>query len=172
MINSISLEKSRFDKLIGLLSGTDLKIIALCMSDDGMPESADKRFKIAGDLINKMVKHNIAVENIYIDPLVQPIPTHTKYGVEFLTAVDRIMNSFDGCHTICGLTNISFGLPNRKLLNRTFLAMAVAKGLDAAIIDPLNQEMRSALFAAQALIGEDDFCMDYIKAYRKGTLAG
>lgn len=170
MINSISLEKDRFDKLIGLIAGTDLKIIALCMSDAGMPESADQRFEIADDLINEITKHNIAIENIYVDPLVQPVSTNTLYGVEFLTAVDQIMINFKGCHTICGLANVSYGLPARSLLNRTFLAMAVAKGLDAVIIDPLNQKIRSVLYAAQALAGKDDFCMNHINAYRTGVL--
>lgn len=171
MINSISLERERFDTLIGLLAGTNLKIIALCMSDKGMPETADQRFDIADDLINELVKHNIALENIYLDPLVQPISTNTQYGAEFLTAVERIMINFNGCHTICGLSNISFGLPQRRLLNRIFLSMAVAKGMDAAIIDPLNREIRNALYAAQALIGKDDFCMEYITAYRAGKFS-
>lgn len=170
MINSISLEKDRFERLIGLLAGTDLKIIALCMSDKGMPESADERFETAENLINEIVKHHISIENIYVDPLVQPISTNTLYGAEFLSAIEQIMTGFRGCHTICGLTNISYGLPARHLLNRTFLSMAVAKGLDAAIIDPLNTQMRSVLYAAQALAGRDDFCMDYIKAFRKGSL--
>lgn len=171
MINSISLEKERFDRIIGLLAGTDLKIIALCMSDDGMPETADQRFEIADALINRLVRHDIALENIYVDPLVQPVSTNTRYGVEFLLAVEQIMSNFKGCHTICGLSNISFGLPQRKLLNRIFLSMAVAKGLDAAIIDPLNREMRSVLYAALALAGKDDFCMEYIKAFRAGKLS-
>ncbi len=171
MINSISLEKDRFDRLIGLVSGTDLKVIALCMSDDGMPETADQRFAIAEKLINELVKNNIPLENIYVDPLVQPISTNIMYGPEFMTAVERIMTSFKGCHTICGLTNISYGLPERKLINRTFLSMAVAKGLDSVIIDPLDKLMLRTLHAAQALSGNDDFCMQYIKAFRAGNLS-
>lgn len=171
LINSISLEKDRFDNLINVVSGTDLKVIALCMSDEGMPVTADQRFAIAEQLINELVKHNIPLENIYVDPLVQPVSTNTQYGVEFMDAIERIMTTFKGCHTICGLTNISYGLPERKLLNRTFLSMAVAKGLDSVIVDPLDTLMRQALYSAWTLSGKDDFCMEYITAYRAGKLS-
>ncbi len=171
MINSISYEKKRLETLLPLVAGTDLKVIALCMSDDGMPETASQRFKIAENLINELVKNNIPLENIFVDPLVQPVSTNITYGIEFMSAIERIMTHFDGCHTICGLTNISYGLPERKLLNRVFLSMAVAKGLDAVIIDPLDKKMRAALYAAQTLSGRDDFCMEYIKAFRSEKLS-
>jgi 5-methyltetrahydrofolate--homocysteine methyltransferase len=149
-----------------VIAGTRLKVIALCMSDDGMPETSEQRFETADKLINKLLQNNVKFENIYVDPLVQPISTNIMCGVEFIKAVEQIMTGFPGCHTICGLTNISYGLPQRKLLNRTFLPMAVAKGLDAVIIDPLDKQMRQSLYASQALAGHDDFCMEYIKAYR------
>ncbi len=171
MINSISLEKERFENVIPLLAGTDLRVIALCMSDEGMPETTDQRLDIADALINKLIQNNIAIENIYVDPLVQPVSTNSQYGVAFLDTVDQIMLNFKGCHTICGLTNISFGLPERKLLNRTFLSMAVSKGLDAVIIDPLDRQIRQTLFAATALSGHDDFCVEYIKAFRSKKLS-
>jgi 5-methyltetrahydrofolate corrinoid/iron sulfur protein methyltransferase len=170
MINSISLEKDRFDKLIGLIAGTDLKVVALCMSDEGMPQTADQRFAIAEKLINKLIKNNVLLENIYVDPLVQPVSTDIRYGVEFMGAVERIMTTFKGCHTICGMTNISFGLPKRKLLNRTFLSMAIAKGLDGVIINPLDSLIVQSLTSALTLAGRDDFCMQYIKAFRSGRL--
>jgi cobalamin-dependent methionine synthase I len=170
MINSISLEKNRYDALMPLLAGTDLKVIALCMSDEGMPESADDRVAIAEKLVNGLVKHNIPLENIYVDPLVQPVSTNSTFGHEFLSAVSKIMTTFDGCHTICGLSNISYGLPERKLLNRTFVSMAIAAGLDAAIINPLDVQMTSNIAAASAIAGKDDFCLNYISAYRAGKL--
>lgn len=172
MINSISLEKSRYDALMPVIAGTDLKVIALCMSDEGMPESADDRVAIAEKLVNGLVKHNIPLENIYIDPLVQPVSTNATFGHEFLSAVRKIMTTFGGCHTICGLSNISYGLPERKLLNRTFVSMAIAAGLDAAIINPLDVQMTSNIAAASAIAGKDDFCLNYISAYRAGKLGG
>ncbi|MBW1899562.1 MAG: methyltetrahydrofolate cobalamin methyltransferase [Deltaproteobacteria bacterium] len=171
MINSISLEKDRFDKLIPLVAGTDLKIIALCMSDEGMPETADDRFIIAEKLVNELVRNNVPLENIYVDPLVQPVSTNIHFGMACLDAIEKIMKTLRGCHTICGLSNISFGLPVRKLLNRTFISMAIVKGLDAVIINPLDTSMTSAVTAGLALAGQDDFCMEYIKAYRADRLS-
>lgn len=172
MINSISLEKQRYDALMPLIAGSDAKVIALCMSDEGMPESANDRVAIAEKLVNGLVGNHIPLENIYIDPLVQPVSTNTTFGLEFLAAVKKIMTTFGGCHTICGLSNISYGLPERRLLNRTFITMAIANGLDAAIINPLDTQMTSSIAAASVIAGKDDFCLNYINAYRAGKLAG
>jgi cobalamin-dependent methionine synthase I len=136
MINSISLEKDRYNALLPVVAGTDLKVVALCMSDEGMPETTEDRVKIADQLINDLVKNNIPLDNIYVDPLVQPVSTKSTFGDEFLNAVDEIMTRFKGVHTICGLSNISYGLPLRQMLNQTFAVMAVARGLDALIINP------------------------------------
>ncbi|HHY31279.1 MAG TPA: methyltetrahydrofolate cobalamin methyltransferase [Syntrophaceticus sp.] len=167
MINSISLEKDRYNALLPVVAGTDLKVVALCMSDEGMPETTEDRVKIADQLINDLVKNNIPLDNIYVDPLVQPVSTKSTFGDEFLNAVDEIMTRFKGVHTICGLSNISYGLPLRQMLNQTFAVMAVARGLDALIINPLDRKMIQNLIAAETLAGRDDYCMNYLKAYRK-----
>jgi cobalamin-dependent methionine synthase I len=167
MINSISLEKDRYNALLPVVAGTDLKVVALCMSDEGMPETTEDRVKIADQLINDLVKNNIPLDNIYVDPLVQPVSTKSTFGDEFLNAVDEIMTRFKGVHTICGLSNISYGLPLRQMLNQTFAVMAIARGLDALIINPLDSKMIQNLIAAETLAGRDDYCMNYLKAYRK-----
>lgn len=172
MINSVSLEKERFDRLIPILAGTQMKVIALCMSDDGMPETMDERMKIADKLVNGLVQNNVPVENIFVDPLVQPVSVKNDYGMAFLNTVERIMSTFDGIHTACGLSNISFGLPARQYLNRTFMVMAVQKGLDGAICNPLDQKMMANIVAAEALAGRDDYCMNYLNAFSAGKLGG
>jgi 5-methyltetrahydrofolate--homocysteine methyltransferase len=166
MINSISLEKERYDKLMPLIAGTDFKVVALCMSDDGMPETTDQRMSIADKLVNDLVRNGIALDNIYVDPLVQPIATDSRFGVEFLDAVEKIMATFKGIHTMCGLSNISYGLPARKFMNQSFMVMAIARGLDGAIINPLDTKMMANIIAAETLVGRDDFCMNYLKSYR------
>ncbi len=170
MINSISLEKARYDALLPLVAGTDVKVIALCMSDKGMPESKDDRVAIADELINSLVKNNVAIENIFVDPLVQPVSTNDTYGVEFMNAIEAIMTGFPGVHTICGLSNISYGLPERKLINQTFAVMAIAKKLDSAIINPLDKRMMANIIAAEALAGKDEYCSNYLSAYRDERL--
>ncbi len=168
LINSISLETERYDALMPIIAGTDMRVIALCMSDDGMPETVDDRLKIADQLVNGLQQNNIPVEHIFVDPLVQPVSVNQTFGVEFLNAVDRIMKRFPGIHTACGLSNISYGVPARQFLNQTFMTMAIAKGLDGAIINPLDQNMMANIIAAETLAGRDEFCMNYLKAFRAG----
>lgn len=171
MVNSISLEKKRAEGLLPVIAGTDLKVVGLCMSDSGMPRTAEDRVRVADTLVNLLVKNNVKLTNIFIDPLVQPVSTDPTFGHEFLAAVEKIMMLFPGIHTICGLSNVSFGLPLRKFLNQTFMAMAMAKGLDAAIMNPLDQSMMANILAAEALDGRDRFCLSFIKAYRSGRLS-
>lgn len=168
MVNSISLEKDRYDKLLPIVAGTDLKVVALCMSDEGMPETTDARLKIADKLINALVANHVPIDNIYVDPLVQPIGTNSTFGIEFINAIEAITTKFKGVHTMCGLSNISFGLPNRKFMNQMFAVMAIAKGLDGLIINPLDKAMMASLVTAETLHGRDDYCMKYLKAHRKG----
>ena len=166
MINSISMESERCAALMPLIANTDLKVVALCMSDEGMPETTDERMTIARELVEELEKNNVPKENIYVDPLVQPISTNQHFGVEFINSVEAIIQAFPGIHTMCGLSNISFGLPNRPYLNQTFAVMAIAKGLDGLIINPLDKRMMANMIAGEALSGRDDYCGNYLKAFR------
>jgi 5-methyltetrahydrofolate--homocysteine methyltransferase len=168
MINSISLEKERYDGLMPIIAGTDMKVIALCMSDEGMPETVDDRLKIADKLINGLLQNNVKIENIFVDPLVQPMSVNNGFGMEFINAVEQIMQKFEGIHTACGLSNISYGLPVRPFLNQTFMVMAITKGLDGAIVNPLDKKMMANITAAETLAGKDNFCMNFLQAYRAG----
>ena len=170
MINSISLEKERYDSLMPLIAGTDLKVIALCMSDAGMPETVEDRLKIADKLVNGLVQNHVKLENIFVDPLVQPIAVNNSYGMEFVMAVEQIRLRFPGIHTACGLSNVSYGLPARSFMNRIFMVMAISRGLDGAIVNPLDKSMLAGIVAAEALAGRDEYCMQYLNAYRAGQL--
>ena len=170
MINSISLEKERWDSLLPIVAGGGLKVIALCMSDEGMPETAEQRLAIADKMINSLVQNNVKLDDIYVDPLVQPISVDSAFGWDFLLSVRRIMEDYQGVHTACGLSNVSFGLPKRVLLNRVYMAMAIANGLDGAIVDPLDRGMMAQIAAAEALRGRDDYCSEYLTAYRDKRL--
>ena len=168
MINSISLEKKRYRDLLPVLAGTDLKVIALCMSDEGMPRTVDDRMRVAAELVEGLLQNNISRENIFVDPLVQPLSVNDTFGTEFINAIEAIVHAFPGIHTACGLSNISYGLPARNFLNRVFMTMAITKGLDGAIINPLDQDMMATITAAEALAGRDEYCANYLKAYRAG----
>lgn len=168
MINSISLEKERYEKVLPIIAGTQMKVIALCMSDKGMPQTVDDRLRITDELVNGLLKNNLKLENIFVDPLVQPLSVNDTFGVEFINAIERIVATFPGIHTACGLSNISYGLPARTFMNRTFITMAIAKGLDGAIVNPLDKRMMAAIIAAEALAGRDYFCGNYLTAFRAG----
>lgn len=168
MINSISLEKERYDQILSIVKNTDLKVVALCMSDDGMPQTKEERVAIADKLVNKLVQNGVKIGNIFLDPLVQPIGSDISFGYEFLDAVEEIRNRFPEVHFMCGLSNISYGLPDRKYMNSIFAAMAIAKGLDGLMIDPLDKRMMANIIVAETLMGKDNFCMEYLKASRGG----
>ncbi len=168
MINSVSLEKDRYENIMPLIEGTDFKVIALCMDDSGMPETKDQRMSIADRLINELSKKGIKHGNIYVDPLVQPIGTNDKYGLEFLNTIEALKQNYPEVHHMCGLSNISFGIPKRKFANSTFMIMAITKGLDGAIANPKDKQMMASIAAAETLIGKDQFCSNYLDAYRDG----
>ena len=170
MINSITLEPGRLEAIIPLVAENKTKVIALCQSEDAMAETADDKLKIAEQLVEKVVAAGIPLDDLFIDPLVYPLSTNTQSAVATLQAIKRIMESFPGIHTTCGLTNVSYGLPNRKLINMTFLIFAISSGLDSAILDPTDIQLFSALKAAAAVSGVDDYCMNFITAYREGNL--
>jgi cobalamin-dependent methionine synthase I len=170
MINSITLEPSRLEGMLPLVVDYKAKVIALCQSEDGMAETVEAKVEMAGRLVEKATAAGVALDDIYIDPLVFPLATNTASTSNTLEAISQITKQLSGVHTVCGLTNVSYGLPERKLINRTFLVAAVARGLDSAIIDPTDTQLFGALAAALPIIGQDNFCRNYLKAYRAGRL--
>jgi len=171
MINSITLEPDRLNHILPLVTAHGARIIGLCQSEDKMAESVDDKLRLAGQLVERVTRAGIPLNDLYIDPLVYPLATHSGSAMAAMAAIDRIMGEFSGVHTICGLTNVSYGLPERKLINRTFLTAAISRGLDAVIMDPTDPLLYAALKAGLAVAGKDDYCMDYIDAFRAGRLA-
>jgi len=170
MVNSITLEKERMEKTLPLIKKYNAKVVALTMDDQGMPDDCKRRVEIAGNILEALEGEGVKKEDIYFDPLVRPIGTDPQQSLMVLEAIKTIMDKFSGVHTFCGLSNISFGLPLRALLNQNFLTMALVMGLDGVMIDPLNQRMMSSLKASLALLNKDQFCLEYIKAFRAGKL--
>jgi 5-methyltetrahydrofolate corrinoid/iron sulfur protein methyltransferase len=170
IINSITLEPSRIEGILPLVVANRTKIIALCQAEHEMAETADDKVRLAGRLVEKLTGAGVPIDNIHIDPLVYPLSTNPQSASATLEAIRGIMKGFPGVHTVCGLTNVSYGLPARKLINRAFLAAAIAMGLDSAIIDPTDKQLYAMLKAATLVVGRDDFCMDYICAFREGRV--
>ena len=170
MINSITLESFRLEEILPLVAEHKTKVIALCQSGDSIADIAEAKVKMAGQLVEKVKGAGIPLDDLYIDPLVYPLATNDQSALATLNAIEQIMKQFPGVHTTCGLTNVSYGLPNRKLVNRTFLVAAIGRGLDSAILDPTDNQLFGALKAALMIAGKDEFCMQYIAGFREGRL--
>jgi 5-methyltetrahydrofolate--homocysteine methyltransferase len=168
MINSISLEKERYDTLLPVVSSRPCKVVALCMAQTSMPTTAQARIDVAAELIDGLTYAGVAAADIFVDPLVQPVSVDVSMGQASLDAIAGIMTRFPGVHTICGLSNISFGLPLRQQINRHFLIMAMARGLSAAILDPTDTDLMTGLLTVQMLLGQDEYCSAFIEAYEQG----
>lgn len=170
MINSITGEKERYDAIIALVKKYKSKIVALLIDDNGISPSHEVRIEIGKKLIEKMNEDGVPFEDMYIDPLIQPISTDSNMGLVSLNTISGIKAAYPKVHFMCGLSNVSFGLPSRGLLNRTFIAMCMHAGLDGAVLDPNNKKMISMIIAGEALLNKDRFTKKYLKAYRKGIL--
>lgn len=168
LVNSISAEEERYKAMLPLVLKCNAAVSALCMDDQGVPDSTYDRVRVARKLIKDLTGAGVALGDIYLDLLVQPLATKDRAGVEMLEAVRIVKKEFPDLHVICGLSNISYGLPNRKILNRVFMIQAMTMGVDAYILDPLDKVLMGYLYASHALLGRDEFCKSYLKAHRKG----
>jgi cobalamin-dependent methionine synthase I len=171
LVNSISLEKARYDNLMPLVRDHGTDVIAMCADDEhGMPTDLETKLMVAGTLIEKLTADGVPLENIYVDPLVFPIATDSTYGNVVLAAIEQIMTRYPGVHTMVGLSNMSHGLPFRFQINQMFLVLAMGRGLDGAILDPTDKRLMANLITCNALLGRDEYCMDYLQAFQSGKL--
>lgn len=167
IINSINGEKEKKETLLKLIKKyPESKIIVLTMDDDGIPSNSEKRIEIAGNLIDEIQQQGTKKENIFVDCLVEPISVNTTNGMNFIKCLKEIKIKFPEVKTTCGLSNVSFGLPERKIINKYFLSLCIYEGLDSAIIDPTIPDMKECLLTTLLLTGQDEFCMNYIREFR------
>jgi len=169
-VNSVTAEAAKLEAMVPLVRDYDANVIALCMDDQGIPNDARKRCEVASRLVEHLTRQNIPSDRIYLDPLVYPVSTSPEAGQAVLETLRFIRENFPQVHTICGLSNVSFGLPVRKLLNQAFLLLCMGAGLEAAILDPTDQDLMRLLCAGEALLGRDQFCARYLQEYRAGKL--
>jgi len=170
MINSVTAEPERLES-IGLIAAKHKALlVALAMGAEGIPDTVERRLEVCGTILTSLTRMGIATEQIYFDPLVLPIAVDSRQGLVTLKTIEQIKARYPAAKTVMGLSNISFGLPSRKLVNRAFLLMAAYAGLDAAILDPRDGKAMSLVRISDMLTGKDVLCKDYIKAYRQGKI--
>ncbi len=170
IINSISAEKERYKSVIPLINRYGASIIALCMDDQGIPATIAQRMEIARALTDRIMSDGVNPDHIYLDVMVQPIGTENESGLVALNTVRAIRLNIPGVHITCGLSNVSFGLPKRRLLNQAFAVALATCGMDTFFIDPLDNTMMALLRGTNAILGLDDYCCDYLGAFRTGKL--
>ncbi len=171
MINSVSGEKPRVEGVLPLALEFKTNLILLALDDEtGIPNSSDGRMKIVDRLVGLAKKGGLTEPQLYIDPLVTAISTSTENAMITYDTIRKIRASYPECHITSGLSNISFGMPLRPLINQTFMAMCVQAGMDSAILNPNERSLRAVMLASEMLMGKDRFCQNYTRAYRSGRI--
>jgi len=170
IINSITAQREIYEPVLRLVKEYKCGIMALCQDDSGIPKTTEGKVEIASRLIEGMTAQGVSLEDIYVDTLVQPIAVDSSAVVAVLNAIEQIGDKYPGVHTSCGLSNVSFSLPDRSLLNQAFLLLAMAKGLDTAILDPCDHRLIASIIAANSLLGKDNYCRNYLDAFRAKKL--
>ncbi len=170
ILNSISGEEEKWRKLFPVVSEKNCKIVVLCMDDQGISKTIEGRTAIASRLFSRLTEVGIPEDYIYFDPLALAVSVEPDASLVTLETIHALRTRFPGSHIICGTSNVSMGLPGRKLINRTFLAMAIFAGLDTLFVDVRDQALLSTIYAGSVLVNEDSYSMRYLKAYRAGKI--
>jgi 5-methyltetrahydrofolate--homocysteine methyltransferase len=166
ILNSISGEEEKWNKLFPLLVDKKCKIVVLLMDDQGIPKTIEERIVIARRLFQRLIEAGLPPDHIYFDILVLSVAVEPDAALINLETIKAIQSNFPDSHTICGVSNVSMGLPGRRLINKTFLTMAIYAGLDTLLIDVRDQALLSSIYASKVLVNQDPYCLEYIQAYR------
>jgi len=168
MINSTTADARKLELLVPLAKKYNARLIGLALNAKGVPQNKDQRLELAATIVATCAEHEFPAEDLYLDPIVMPVNVSQSAMADILESIREFkIISEPPPKTVVGLSNVSQGTHNRSLVNRTFLAMAVAFGLDAAILDPLDKELMDALITAELIVNKQIYCDSYLDAYRK-----
>lgn len=167
MINSVNAESRNLEAILPLAAQNNSLLIALAMDEKGISTREADRIGCCEKIYTTCEDYGVAQENVFFDPLVMPVGTDIKSAKVTLNILTFIKNAFPVCRTVTGLSNVSFGLPLRRQLNIAFLYMCIAAGLDAAIVDPLDDDLMNAVKTGEVLAGKDRHCRRYLRALRQ-----
>lgn len=170
LVNSVNGEEERLEAILPAVRDRGCKVVALAMDGEGIPDDSPGRLRICGRIAERARGLGIPEEDLFIDPLVMPVSADSRQGMVTVETLAGIKKQVPGCRTILGLSNVSFGLPARSAVNRALLVTATFMGLDAAIMDPTDVALMSAVLAAEAASGRDAYCRVYTRAYREGKI--
>ncbi len=166
LINSTKAEKNNLEQVVPLACQYNTPLVGLAMDEVGIPKTVEDRLRACENISAACEKHGVSLETLYFDPLVIPISTDVKQGLVTLNTIAQIKRRFPAAKTVMGLSNVSYGMPGRTRLNAAFLHMAIYAGLDAAIMDPLDEALMGVVKTAEVLVGKDRHCRRYTRAFR------
>lgn len=170
ILNSISGEEAKWNRLFPIITERKHKVVVLLMDDRGIPKTLQERLEIAERLFQRLTGAGLPPDHIYFDILVLSVAVEPEAGLVTLDTIKTIREHFPESHLICGVSNISMGLPGRKLINRTFLTMALYAGLDTLLVDVRDQSLMSSIYAAKTILNLDPYCLDFLNAYRQNKI--
>lgn len=168
--NSMTLEKDRMDAILPLVKEYGCPLVALCMDENGVPETAAARVELAKKITDIVDRYGIPLDRLYLDVLIEPVSVRADRGLLCLETIRGIKSALPQAKTVICLSAVSFGLPERRLINRTYLPLLMYEGIDAIILDVLDNRLMASMRAAHTLLDTDDGCLDYIRAHRQGKL--
>jgi 5-methyltetrahydrofolate--homocysteine methyltransferase len=170
IINSISAEEHRLKDVLPIVAQHGCRVLALALDGNTIQTTCEGRLAIVRRLFEETRKAGVPDDKVYIDPLVMSVATDTKACLTTLETMRTILAEYPTTHLTAGLSNVSFGLPARTLLNRAFLTLAIEAGLDSAIVDPTDRGLMETMFASYAVLGRDRHCAQYNRAFRAGKI--
>ncbi|MDP7523255.1 MAG: dihydropteroate synthase [Arenicellales bacterium] len=165
LVNSVTGEDERLDTVLPIVAKHGAAVVAICHDDTGISNDPDKRIEAAKKIIERAADYGIPVVDVVLDPVVMPIGAAGESGRAVFEVIRRAHQELR-VNTVCGASNVSFGLPDRRQLNAVFLSMMVGYGLTAAIVNPLHDEVMAAISGAEVLTGQDRMCKRWIKRSR------
>ena len=171
IVNSVNGEEKSLETVLPLVKKYGAAVVGLCLDENGIPKTAEGRFKIAKKILDRALSLGIRREDVYIDCLTLTVSAEQEAAMETLNAVERVKKEL-GLRTVLGVSNISFGLPDRVKVSSNFLTMALTKGLDLPIINPNIESMTAAVKAYNVLAGYDKNSVEYISRYGQQSVAG
>ena len=171
LVNSVTGEEERLEVVLPMVAQRGAAVIGISNDETGISEDPNVRFRIAKRIVERAEAYGIPRHDILIDPLAMPVGAMRYAGAALFTIVRRLREEL-GVNTVCGASNISFGLPDRPALNAAFLAMAIAAGMTCAITNPLEAEMKKAILAADVMMGNDENCQAWLMAHRAAATPG
>jgi 5-methyltetrahydrofolate corrinoid/iron sulfur protein methyltransferase len=168
LINSTTAVEEKMNELFPLVAEHNASIIGLVMDEAGSPPNAEKRVENAAKLFEKALEYDMSPDQLFIDPIIMPLNCMQQQAPEILNAVSQFkLLSEPPCHIVCGLSNISSGAKHKKLINRTFMAMLIAHGMDAAILDVTDREMIETILTAELVMNRTIYADSYVEAFTK-----